>query len=152
MKLADLREEVQYVIDAECFKAQRPVEKGWVTQFVMDAHPGIEGPDADFALLCVRECVSENVERAMRQSAATRKSREDNDRQFDFHAEGFERIQDGYIVERDGKRVLIPTALMTASELRAKAKEHRTMGDGNHAHADELDRLAAEREAVEGRA
>jgi hypothetical protein len=40
---------------------------------------------------------------------------------------------------------------LTPDELRAKAKETRAMGEGHLAHADELDRLADEREANDAR-
>jgi hypothetical protein len=80
----------------------------------------------------------------------TRRHNEDR-RQLDFKRPGFPRIQDGYTVVREGKSVLVPTEQLTPDELRAKAKETRAMGEGHLAHADELDRLADEREANDAR-
>ena len=53
---------------------------------------------------------------------------------------GFKHLQRGYPVERDGELIIVPIALMTSIERRARAEQYRKMAVGCEEHADELDR------------
>jgi hypothetical protein len=56
-----------------------------------------------------------------------------------FIMPGFEHLQNHYAVTREGEAVGVPLSNMTEKEIKAKSKEYRKMGDGNYAHARELD-------------
>lgn len=51
---------------------------------------------------------------------------------------GFEHMQRGYQVERNGIRLLVPTDLLTDEEIEARAAEYDAMAAGCRAHAREL--------------
>lgn len=146
MKQADLIAEIEGLIISECEEQKRAVAKAWICQAILERHTRIEGADADFALLCVKEHVEDSVEQVVRRYRPKRDPR--TDRQMTFP--GYEFIQKVYTIDRDGESMVVPTEQMSPSELRSKAKEHRQMGAGHYAHADELDRLADEREAAAG--
>jgi hypothetical protein len=58
---------------------------------------------------------------------------------------GFERLQTGYLTERDGDQAIVPLSMMTTVELEAKAAELETMGMGCFQHAREIRRYIAQR-------
>ena len=145
MRQADLIAEVETLIVDECLGKQRPVLKAWLRQEVIGRHARIEGEDADFAVLCVAEHVEDTVEQVARRYRP-KPEKDKPDPQLTFA--GYDYIQKVYMIERDGDSTLVPTELATSDELRAKAKELRQMGAGCYAHADELDRLADERESA----
>jgi hypothetical protein len=142
MKQSDLVGEIEDIIQRECLGPRRPILKSWLRQAIITRHPRIYGDDADFAILCVAEHVEDTVEQVARRY----KPKADRQQQTEMVFEGYEYVQKAYMIDRDGDSTLVPTGLATPEELRAKAKDLRQMGAGCYAHADELDRLADERE------
>lgn len=90
--------------------------------------------DEDFAAWAQHQVVTRYVERVIRDV----KHREDTlDKQSVLP--GFEHLQQEYCVVRpNGESAIVKTPRMEREDFSAKADQHRKMGDGHHAHADEL--------------
>lgn len=52
--------------------------------------------------------------------------------------DGFEHLQTGYTVERDGERVLVPIDVLSDEELASRAAEYDAMAEGCKLHAKEI--------------
>lgn len=120
------------------------VEKEWLTNAVMSDHSDVTGDDADFAVCLARSAVADRVDRYFR---SVKISTDIPDPAQD-PLPGFKRVQKKYVFERDGKQVIVPVDDMTDEEIDAKADEHRAMGRGHFAHADELLRYKSIRRAA----
>ena len=132
-----VKNEIYAIIEAR--KAKRlPLKGDWIAHQVCDAHKAglARGEDGDFwkwaGYRAVREltrkCISEMTDGApLRRDPQPR-------------LPGYEHLQEYYSVERRGDMVAIHREHLTDHEIEAKADEHRKMGAGHHAHADELER------------
>lgn len=99
----------------------------------------IQGEDCDFYIGCAYGHLTRLIKKVIGKY-------EPSDAQDDqLVLDGFDRLQTGYPVERDGERVLVPTDLCTDDELLTRASEHEAMAFGHRRHAQEL------RTYVEGR-
>lgn len=137
--IAEIEREIQKSIeDGEA------VPRAWLVKRLIDRHSDIRGNDAEFAKACVRIALNAEVQRAVR--AFDKKNDSDPAQGW---LPGYEHIQPGYTITRDGQSIVVPTPEMTVAELRGKADELRAMAKGLQAHARELDRYAAEREERE---
>ncbi|MHC4687783.1 MAG: hypothetical protein ACYTEW_26275 [Planctomycetota bacterium] len=112
------------------------LQKDWLQQAVMKDHDDVAGEDADFALCCMHYTVKARVEKHFRDI----KENENTGADSQMNLPGYEHIQKRYIFERNGDRVAVPVQLMTLEEFKMKIGEHRKMGAGHYAHADELER------------
>lgn len=139
MKQSELDAEVRGLIEKR-LEAGLDTPQGWLVHEIVGRYPDIDGDDVDMYLLCAMGHVTTTVRKVLRPYTAEDESAEQ------VTLPGFARVQRGYMVERDGDRVLVKTQNLTPSELRAKAKEYRQIGQGCAEHADELDRLADERD------
>lgn len=140
MKQSELDAEVWGLIEKR-LEAGLPTPQGWLVQEIVGRYPDVDGDDVDMYLLCAVGHVTATARRVLRPYTA------EDETPGQDPLPGFARIQRGYMVERDGDRVLVKTQHLTPSELRAKAKEYRALGQGCAEHADELERLADDREA-----
>ncbi len=116
----------------------------WLANEMIQRKPDIQGDDCDFYIGCAHGHLSRIIKKVIGKYEPT----EAHDEQLTL--DGFERLQTGYPVERDGERVLVPTPQCTDEELLTRASEHREMARGNMRHAQELEdyvklrRIAAE--------
>lgn len=108
------------------------VQAEWVTNGFLASKAEPECDDADFYLLCARSHLAEIVKRCI----GKYKPQPVTDTQLVLP--GFEHLQRGYQVEREGVRVLVPTDLLTDDEIDARAAEYEAMAAGCRAHAREL--------------
>lgn len=132
---AEIRKFVQDRLDAGII-----LHAEWVTLAVIEAREAPTGDDADFFLLCAREHIYEIVKKVI--GKYTPKPQLDKTDPLP----GFEHLQRGYPVVRDGVKMLVPTDLCTEDELLARADEYDAMAAGCIAHAQEI------RSYIKGRA
>lgn len=142
MKQADLVAEVQRLVERRIDEGL-PTEKAWLTHAILSKHTRVKGKDADWYRLCGYEHVGDTVRAVVRRYTP---SEEPPDRQIVLP--GFERLQSAYLIERDGKQMVVPIAQLTTAEASAKVVELRAMASGCDQHADELERYLAERAAA----
>lgn len=115
----------------------------WVTAEILGQKEEPDCEDADFYLICARNHVAEIVKKCIgkyRPKAVT-------DTQIILP--GFEHMQSGYLVEREGVRVLVPTDMLTDAELLARAEEYDAMALGCRAHAKEIRDFVERRAMIE---
>ena len=141
-KLRDLDNEIAAKVDG---MSDAIISKTELVMGILGDHDDISGEDADFALCAANEMVKSRVERYWRTLKA---ADEDDEGSEQLLMEGFEHLQRRYILPRGDEAVAVPVRVMTDEELIAKADEHRRMGAGHFAHADELDRYRSERAAT----
>ena len=108
------------------------IRADWVTAGILADKAEPECDDADFYLLCARAHLAEVVKRCIGKYKATPV------RDYQLVLPGFEHLQRGYQVEREGVRLLVPTDLLTDEEIDARADEYELMAVGCRAHAREL--------------
>lgn len=118
----------------------------WVTTEILGSKAEPECADADFYLLCARAHLSEVVKRCIGKYRAAPVSDEQ------LVLPGFEHLQRGYQVEREGVRLLVPTDLLTDAEIDARADEYEAMAAGCRAHARELREFKGRRAMAQGAA
>lgn len=124
---SDVRKFIQSKLDAGLI-----LRAEWVTAEIIAGKQEPECDDADFYLICARNHIAEVVKRCIGKYSA----KPATDAQLTLT--GFEHMQKAYQVERDGARLLVPTDLLTDSELLARAEEYDAMAIGCRAHAREL--------------
>lgn len=139
MKQSELIAEVSGLVE-ERIERGETTETSWLTQAIVSEHPGIEGDDVDWYLLCAHEHVSDTVRTVVRRY---KPSEEKPDSQLIL--DGFERVQRAYAIERSGKSFIVPTHLLSDGEIATKVSELRGMAAGCHQHADELERFRSQR-------
>lgn len=135
MKQGELMQEVSGVIEARLTNNE-PAAMTWIVHEVVRRHQGIVGPDSDFYVLCAYE----HVHRTVREVLRSRRS--DEERPEPAHADlfpGFKRLQRSYTIPRGDEQVVVRLEQMTPEEIRAKARELRSMATGAMAHAQELE-------------
>lgn len=127
------------------------VPKSWLVSAVLEAHPGIAGPDTEFAKFCMTAMVSTRVDKFIREIRA-REDQDGGSRQTAMP--GFKRLQDVYVLTEEMEVVEGATVrvvaeqkikrlrVMTVAEVLAKADEHHAQGLGHFEHEDELRRWA----------
>ena len=111
----------------------------WVTNRVMSQHDGIDGEDSDFYLCLTRIEVRDQVRRRLNKRFGTR-AEDQGQRDAQLVLDGFERLQQRYLVEVGEEIIAIPVNKMTSAQRLAKVAELRRMGAGCYQHADELER------------
>lgn len=107
----------------------------WITQEILSNHPNIAGADSDFYTLCAAHHVSSSVRHALNGFKGDPRGTPEQ-----LKLPGYESLQKGYLMERDGERVIVPLKLCTDFELIGKVAEYRKMADGCVKHAIELER------------
>lgn len=133
--LANLNAEIETLI--EQMDGVSRLRPDWITHTIMDQHKDIDGADSDFFRCVGREQVRDAVRARLSRYRVTPLLQPDPQMVF----EGFNRLQQRYLVPEDGEQVAIRVEDMTGQQRRAKASELRAMGAGCYEHADELDRF-----------
>ena len=137
--IRDLRTEIRDII-AATLAANQKVIKAWLITDILKQHPLGVIRDREFNVLCRYEAIS----RVTRDVLADMKLAADDPASVSKSGmmllPGFKHLQRGYPIERDGELMIVPIALMTSVERRARAQQYRKMAVGCEEHADELDR------------
>jgi hypothetical protein len=106
----------------------------WITEAVMKDHADISGEDADFHLFGSRGYIRSEVTAQINKIGKVK-----DDRQGTL--EGFEFLQEFYVVERDKVLVAVSVFDMTDVEIDRKAEEKDSLAMANAKHATELRRF-----------
>ena len=107
---------------------------------VMAERSNIEGPDADFYLICTRHRIKELVSAAI--GKYTPKTRQ---AEAQLVLDGFEHLQVAYTFERGGETMLVPVDQCSDMELARRASEYEDMAAGCRSHAREIREYLATR-------
>lgn len=105
----------------------------WISQAIFADHEDIRGADAEFYRCCAWTTVRREVRQQINQV-------ESDPRDHQISLEGFEHLQDYYVVTRNKEQVAVRVDHLTDSEIDVKANEYDSMGSTCLAHADELRR------------
>lgn len=105
----------------------------WISQAIFADHPNIKGQDADFYKCCAWTTVRREVRQQINQAESDPKKRQ-------LSLEGFEHLQDYYVITRDKEQVAVRVDELTDTEIESKATEYDSMDRACLAHADELRR------------
>ena len=129
----------------------RTVQTWWLTNAVAarqlaDREP-IGGGDKEFYLISAWRHLREVAVRQVRQVLRRYKAEPEAKTDPQIVMPGFERLQRGYLVDREKESVLVPTDQLTDTELDAKANEYGRMAEGCRLHALELHRYRMQRAA-----
>lgn len=143
----DLRREIHRIID-DHLTAGRKIVWAWLVKDVLDRHPLPLIRDHDFNLTCRHIAVGECAREVLRdlKLAASDPAKVSGTGTLP----GYEHLNRGYPLDRDGEIVIVPIDQMTRSERLERAQQYRAMARGCIAHARELERYEppAETEAV----
>lgn len=133
---AQLTQEIEQVIEQFEASNARSLHPDWITQAVVDRHLEVDGEDADFWRVVGRAEVRSQVRSRLNRYRV--KPEVEPDRQLVL--EGFERLQQRYLVDEGGEQIAVRVQDMTLDQLDAKERELRVMGAGCYQHADEIRR------------
>lgn len=140
---AQLTQEIEQVIRTLEDDNARALHPEWITQAVVNLHPDVDGADADFWRVVGRAEVRSQVRAKLNRYKVKPELQPD----AQLVLEGFERLQQRYIVTEDGEQVAVRIQDMTPAQRRSKAAELRAMGAGCYQHADEMERYDAQVDA-----
>lgn len=139
--ISQLNQEIREAVDVR-IQRKETIQPDWITQEIISKHSMIDGDDADFYMCVGRETVREQVRKQINRFKLTPEKASAAARQAVLP--GYEYLQEFYLIESCGEQIAIPLERMTAYQRKSKIGELRTMGDGCHQHADELERYDAE--------
>jgi hypothetical protein len=136
----ELQDEISAKIEWLRQNNGKTLHPDWITQAVMSDHSDISGRDTDFHLCCSRLSVRKEVTQQINKVGA---NTPDNQLKLD----GFDHLQQYYVVARDSERVAVRIDDLTKAEVESKALEYESMGRACMQHADELRRYLSIRES-----
>lgn len=137
LTLTDIKEEVREYIQA-ALKKKGGVDAESIPDRIMAQHKDLRGEDAEWFRIQAFDHVVSLVRRELGLFKEHPKTPEQ------LVLAGYEYLQKGYLVERNGKSRLLAIAEITKTELLQKASEYRTMARGCVAHALEIERYVKE--------
>lgn len=148
-------------------KGDGSIDRQDLLEGLIAKHPGVYGPDAEFAHYCIYNTVAASVRKWFQDTKADDKELFTGTQASLELGQDWQCIQKRYIIKReveiqDGntvrlvvRSVAVPVEMMTKEELLSKADERELQGKGQFRHADELRRLAVlrfgEGDATDGR-
>jgi hypothetical protein len=141
----DVIKEVQTMIQTTLGRKVE-VRAEWLSQAVISMHPGIEGKDKDFYLVCTFGQIRGLVRTEIRKQ----KLSEFGDGEEQPKLPGFEYVQMRYSIVRNGEPCIVPIERMTKEEVIQKARDLEKMQQTLRLHSAELWRYLAWREQHEG--
>jgi hypothetical protein len=127
---------------AEKLAGGHTISVNWLTHEMVGQKSDIYGSDCDFYRLCAYGHLS----RVIKQCIGKYQPTPDQDRQLVL--DGFDHLQTGYPVERNGERMLVPTDQISDEELLARAAEYEEMARGCRQHAKEIRAYVKARQAA----
>ncbi len=139
--ISQLNQEIREAVDGR-IQRKETIQPDWITQEIISRHQLIDGDDADFYVCVGRETIREQVRKQINRFKLTPEKASAASRQTVLP--GYEYLQEFYLIESFGEQVAVPLERMSASQRKIKIVELRTMGDGCHQHADELERYDTE--------
>lgn len=141
MTMREVAQAVRREFD-ECLAADGSVDLSLLSLRVTTARPLPESEHADFYVCCTHSQVHNIVSKFVRDM----KPKLQASRQQVFP--GFDYVQPFYVITRNGRSVAVRTVECSSDELLMKAEELEAQATGLQAHAVELRRYVAERDAV----
>jgi hypothetical protein len=138
MTIKDLESHVRKLI-ADKIDVGEIIKMEPTVQELISRQGEITGEDVSFYLLCAHEYVWQLVKKAV---GIYDQPQVDNNQ---LTLPGYEFMQVGYTVERDGERQLVPVSLLSDDELLARAKEFRKQATSLVNHAEEIEKYVANR-------
>lgn len=141
--IKDLQEEIAKKIEWLQRNNGATLHPDWITNAVIADHPHISGEDKDFYTCCSRAEVRNETRRQLNRYRA----KPDAEPDPQLTLEGFDRLQQYYLVDRDETQVAVRIDQLTDEEIYAKAAEYEAMGRGCFQHAQELYRYVELRRA-----
>ena len=135
----DLRREVHRIIEA-ALTAGRRTQWAWLVTDVLNAHPLPLIPDHDFNVICRRLAVAGTVREVLHDLKLAADDPAKASGAGTMLLPGYQHLQRGYPIDRDGTIEIVPIDQMTRAERVARAKQYRKMSAGCLAHARELER------------
>lgn len=130
----DLQAEIARKIEWLKYNNGATLHPDWITQQVLSDHPDITGADKEFYTCCSRAQVREETRRQLNRYRAKAEAEPDSQLTLD----GFTRLQQYYLVDRDQTQVAVRVDDLTDDEIDEKVDELQGMGRGCFEHADEL--------------
>jgi hypothetical protein len=112
----------------------------WITQAIMSDHEDIEGKDREFHRCCSRLSVRKEVTQQINKIEPMRRGEINQ-----LTLEGFDYLQEYYVVARDKELVGVRLDRMTDDEIESKALEYESMARACWMHANELRRYRESR-------
>lgn len=140
---AQLTQEIEAVIKEMDDLKTSKLNPDWITNEVIKRHPDIEGADADFWQCTGRADVRNKVRARLNKYKVS----DDLSPDPQLLLDGFERVQQRYLISEGEVQVAIRIEDCTDEQILAKYNELRAMGDGCYQHADELMRYLQARKA-----
>lgn len=131
MEMPNIAAEVRDYIEAR-LAAREVIRVEWLTHEIVARHDGIDGDDLPFYRVCAYAHVKDVVKRAIGRYEVKPTTAKD------VALPGFDHLQSGYTMDREGDRVLVPTDLLSDDELLSRAAELDDMAKGCLAHAQEI--------------
>jgi hypothetical protein len=135
-----LQQEISAKIESLMSKNDAVLNPAWIAQAVMQDHPDVFGSDADFYTCCARLSVRKEVTQQLNKTEASDKNQ--------LALDGFENLQQYYIVDRAGERVSVRIDRLTDAELDQKCLEYKAMGKTCIKHARDLQRYKESRSQI----
>src|SRR5262245_22545429 len=112
----------------------KEISPDWVTNLIMSDHPDVTGKDADFHLCCSRLTVRKEVTQQIN------KIDKDKPGVTQRVLDGFEHLQEYYVIDRKGEKLAVKIEECSDDELENKAVEYEAMAKTCMEHADEIRR------------
>lgn len=121
----------------------------WVANAICKSHQGAlrEGEGSEFWLWTSYRSVRDMVRRQINVRAGDEADRPER-HQIELKGFDRDRLQDYYLVERDGEALGVPVTDLTDAEISQKAGNFRAMANACHEHANELMRFKAWRSST----
>lgn len=129
---SEIRQRISAFVN-ESLEAGAVVHVSFVVTRMMSEIDDVDGGDADFYVACGADFVAKTAKQVIRGFEPKEENQGQQPTLF-----GFEYLQSGYPVERDGERVLVPTSQMTDAEFEAREQELLSMARGCIAHQKEM--------------
>jgi hypothetical protein len=134
---SEVLREVRDAILAGKDTIQDPVR---IIQSIVDQHGNVRGQDTEFLVRCTFEHLRNCVRIVMRELHDADEEPDDQ-----LVLPGYKRVQRVYLVNRNGKSLIVPVAKLTDSEILGKVEMLRKMRAGCRAHERDLLRYLKDR-------
>lgn len=129
----DLADEINAVLDHLA-----ATEEDWNAKWI--ANQVVKNHQAELAGQYAYHCAYEHTRRITTHCINTRAGDKPEDHRFQYIMEGFTRLRNYYMVDRDGEEIGVHVNHMTVTDFDDKIAFHRALARANDEHADELQR------------
>jgi hypothetical protein len=129
----DLQREIGAKIESLVEQHGSELHPDWITHAILSDHPDVQGVDADFYTCCSRVSIRKEVREQINKIDSP-----DSKTNKQLSLDGFEHLQQFYVVRRDNEQVAVRIDNLTDTEIDLKAREYDSMGRTLLQHSDEL--------------